>query len=151
MLLTRFSDSSSPCCHGVRLIEHQSNQSVPQDRGLSYQYTHRISFPAWLLAHCSKHSLCKLFPHAARHQTMSSVSGSNSVKQIGQSPEASLRLEGASEEADVADDAGAGAAAKISCSSLKSTYIQWWSTILRPDSDLQRRERQVDIVDFRGL
>ena len=41
------------------------------------------------------------------------------MKQIGQSPEASLRLEGASEEADVSDDAGAGAAAKISCNSLE--------------------------------
>ena len=62
---------------------------------------------------------------------MSSVSGSNSVKQIGQSPEASLRLEGASEEADVADDAGAGAAAKISCSSLKLDHSQSWDDISR--------------------
>ena len=55
---------------------------------------------------------------------MSSVSASNSVKQIGQSPETSLRLDGASEEADVSDDAGAGAAAKISCNSLR---IRPWS------------------------
>ncbi len=52
---------------------------------------------------------------------MSSVSGSNSVKQIGQSPDTSLRLEGASEEIEVSEDAGAGAGApaNISCNSLK--------------------------------
>ena len=50
---------------------------------------------------------------------MSSVSGSNSVKQIGQSPDTSLRLEGASEEIEVSEDAGAGAPANISCNSLK--------------------------------
>ena len=48
---------------------------------------------------------------------MSSVLGSNSVKQIGQSPETSLRFEGASKE--VSDETGAGAAAKISRSSLR--------------------------------
>ena len=36
------------------------------------------------------------------------------MKQMGQSPEISLRLDGESEEAEVSDEAGAGAAAKIS-------------------------------------
>ena len=58
-----------------------------------------------------------LFPQAALHQTISSFSGSNSVKQMGQSPETSLRLDGESDEAEVSDEAGAGAAAKISRSS----------------------------------
>ena len=55
-----------------------------------------------------------LFPQAALHHTISSFSGSNSVKQMGQSPETSLRLDGESEEAEVSDEAGAGAAANIS-------------------------------------
>lgn len=60
-----------------------------------------------------------LLPQAALHHTISSVSGSKAVKQIGQSPEISLRLEGASGEAEE-DEAGAGAAAKISRNSLIS-------------------------------
>ena len=42
------------------------------------------------------------------------------MKQIGQSPETFLRLDGASDEAEVSDEAGAGAAAKISRNSLIS-------------------------------
>ena len=60
-----------------------------------------------------------LFPQAALHQTISSFSGSNSVKQMGQSPEISLRLDGELEEAEVSDEAGAGAAAKI----LRNSWI----------------------------
>jgi hypothetical protein len=60
--------------------------------GMIYQYTHLTSFPLRLIAHCSKHPLWILFPQAALHQTISSVSGSNSVKQIGQSPLISLRF-----------------------------------------------------------
>lgn len=74
----------------------------------------RNSFPDWLLAHCSKQILCKLFPQAALHHAISSVSGSNSVKQMGQLPETSLRLEGASALAEVWEEAGVGAAANIS-------------------------------------
>ena len=37
---------------------------------------------------------------------------------MGQSPDISLRLDGESDEAEVSDEAGAGAAAKISRSSL---------------------------------
>ena len=59
-----------------------------------------------------------LFPHAALHHTISSVSDSNLVKQIGQSPETSLRFEGDSVDAEISDEAGAGAAANISCNSL---------------------------------
>ena len=70
--------------------------------------------PDLLLAHCSKHVLWMLFPQAALHHTISSLSGSNSVKQMGQSPEISLRLDGESEEAEIFDEAGAGAAANIS-------------------------------------
>ena len=59
-----------------------------------------------------------LLPHAALHQTISSVSGSNSVKQMGQSPDTSLRLLGCSEEASEAWDEGRGGAwEKISRSS----------------------------------
>lgn len=76
------------------------------------------SLPCLLLAHCSKHVLWMLFPQAALHQTISSFSGSNSVKQMGQSPETSLRLDGESDDAEVSDEAGAGAAAKISRNSL---------------------------------
>lgn len=72
------------------------------------------SLPDLLLAHCSKQGLWMLLPQAALHQTISSFSGSNSVKQMGQSPEISLRLDGDSDEAEVSDEAGAGAAAKIS-------------------------------------
>ena len=36
------------------------------------------------------------------------------MKQMGQSPEISLRLDGESEEAEIFDEAGAGAAANIS-------------------------------------
>lgn len=58
-----------------------------------------------------------MFPHAALHQIISSVSGSKAVKQIGQSPETSLRFEGDEESPD---DVGAGGAPeKISWSSLK--------------------------------
>ena len=71
-----------------------------------------------------------LFPQAVRHQTISSVSGSNSVKQIGQSPDTSLRLDGASEEADVSDDAGAGAAANISHNSLCKIIVSGNSEVL---------------------
>ena len=42
------------------------------------------------------------------------------MKQMGQSPETSLRLDGESDEAEVSDEAGAGAAANISRSSLIS-------------------------------
>lgn len=59
-----------------------------------------------------------LFPHAALHQTISSVSGSKAVKQIGQSPETSLRFEGDEDEA-VEDVNGGGAREKISWSSFK--------------------------------
>lgn len=66
-----------------------------------------------------------LLPHAALHHTISSVSGSNSVKQMGQSPEISLRLEGASEDASEAwDEAGAGAEAKISRSSYRRSELE---------------------------
>lgn len=64
-----------------------------------------------------------LLPQAALHHTISSLSGSNSVKQIGQSPETSLRFEGLSAEAE-ADDAGAGAASKISRSSWEITRLR---------------------------
>ena len=76
------------------------------------------SLPDLLLAHCSKHVWRMLFQQGALHLTISSFSGSNSVKQMGQSPETSLRLDGESEEAEVSDEAGAGAASKISRSSL---------------------------------
>ena len=75
------------------------------------------SLPDLLLAHCSKHILWMLLPQAALHHTISSFSGSNSVKQMGQSPEISLRLDGDSDEAEVSDEAGAGATAKILCNS----------------------------------
>ena len=83
------------------------------------------SLPDLLLAHCSKHVLWMLFPQAALHQTISSFSGSNSVKQMGQSPETSLRLDGESDDAEVSDEAGAGAAAKISRSSLMFVSGNW--------------------------
>ena len=60
-----------------------------------------------------------LFPQAALHQTISSFSGLKEVKQIGQSPEISLRLEGVSGEAEE-DEADAGAAEKIS----RTSFIQ---------------------------
>lgn len=64
-----------------------------------------------------------LFPHAALHHTMSSLSGSKAVKHIGQSPEISLRfLEGDEGDDDgdeaLAEDIG-GARAKIWLSSLR--------------------------------
>lgn len=88
-------------------------------KGLAHQYTHRIpTSPVRLLAHCSKQVLCTLFPQAALHQTISSVSGSNSVKQTGQSPEISLRLEELDEDVaePVAEGMG-GARVKIKRSS----------------------------------
>ncbi len=55
-----------------------------------------------------------LLPQAARHQTISSVVGANSVKQIGQSPEMGLRFEGVKGEEE---EGGVGAWEKISRSS----------------------------------
>ena len=73
------------------------------------------------------------------------------MKQIGQSPETSLRLDGASEEADVSDDAGAGAAANISHSSLCRILVSGNSEVLGPTLNLRRRERQVGIEDVPAL
>lgn len=73
----------------------------------AHQYTHLTpDCPFRLLAHCSKQVLWMLFPQAALHQTISSFSGSNSVKQTGQSPETSLRLDGFDE--DVVESAAVG-------------------------------------------
>ena len=82
-----------------------------------------------------------LFPQAVRHQTISSVSGSNSVKQIGQSPETSLRLDGALEEADVSDDAGAGAAANISHNSWRKIIVSGNSEVLGPTIKLTEERK----------
>ena len=116
---------SSPC-HGVRLDSKINPNTLllynQQSRNvwITCQKTQRTS-PALvvLLAHCSKHVSCILLPQAALHHTIFSVSGSNSVKQIGQSPEISLRLEGLEEEAisgSTADSIG-GARAKMVFSS----------------------------------
>jgi len=56
-----------------------------------------------------------LLPQAARHQTISSAVGANSVKQIGQSPEMGLRFEGVKGEEK--EEGGVGAWEKISRSS----------------------------------
>lgn len=58
-----------------------------------------------------------LLPQAARHQTISSVVGANSVKQIGQSPEMGLRFEGVEEGEEREEEGGVGAWEKISRSS----------------------------------
>ena len=73
------------------------------------------------------------------------------MKQIGQSPETSLRLDGVSEEADVWDDAGAGAAANISNNSLCTIVVSGNSKVLGPTSNLRRRGRRVGIEDVPAL
>lgn len=88
-----------------------------------------------------------LFPQAALHQTISSVSGSNSVKQIGQSPVTSLRL---LEESVDGWELTIGAFAKISRSS--------WKILLKCSrkpgyvaKDLLKKGERVDTVGSRGL
>ena len=73
------------------------------------------------------------------------------MKQIGQSPETSLRLDGASEEADVSDDAGAGAAANISHNSWCKIIVSGTSRVLGPTLILRMRERRVGIEDVPAL
>lgn len=120
-------ETASPC-HGVRLYNVVSH--IPCFHRLNgglkiYQNTQRTSVREfWLLAHCSKQVLWILFPHAALHHTISSLPGSNSVKQIGQSPEISLRLLLWPEEPGSCgdacwDDSSWGAWEKISRSSLQ--------------------------------
>ena len=73
-----------------KIINPKSNSCF----GKTYQNTQRTSDREffWLLAHSSKQVLWMLFPQAPLHHKISSLSGWNSVKQIGQSPEISLRL-----------------------------------------------------------
>lgn len=58
----------------------------------TYQKTQRTPCARWVAAHLSKHGLWMLFPHAALHQTISSLAGSNSIKQMGQSSSMGFRL-----------------------------------------------------------
>lgn len=71
--------------------------------------------------HTSKQVWWTLFPHAALQYTISSVSGSKSMKQIGQLPSIALRVDFGSlslePEAEAKAEDGSGAAAKISWSS----------------------------------
>ncbi len=90
-------------------------------------------------------------PQAALHHTISSVSGSNSVKQIGQSPKISLRLDAAPSGTE-ADVAGAGAVSKISCSSWYCvSTLQTSIHVLRIGSDLLRTGMLIGIEGVRGL
>ena len=83
-----------------------------------------------------------LFPQAALHHTISSVSGSKAVKHIGQSPETSLRFEG--DDGEVVDDVGGGGALeKISWSSFTLCWtrerlrrIRYFATNRREESKL---------------
>lgn len=68
---------------------------------------------------------------------------------MGQSPETSLRLDGESDEAEVSDEAGAGAAAKISRSSL--IFISGNRNVLAIGWAIQRRETLAGIGDAQGL
>ena len=70
-------------------------QLVPVSKYLTenrtYQYTQRTPEDRDVAAHFSKQALWMLLPQAAWHQTSAS-SGSNSMKQIGQSPSIGFRL-----------------------------------------------------------
>lgn len=84
------SSSSSPSvCQSERLQINRQYDHKPYLASCSYsthQYTQRTPFARCVVAHRWKQTLCTLLPQAALHQTISSAFGSNSMKQIGQSP-----------------------------------------------------------------
>jgi hypothetical protein len=83
------SSPSSSACQSERLQVNRQHDHRPYLQICSYptyQYIQRTPFGRCVTAHRWKQTLCTLLPQAALHQTISSVFGSNSMKQIGQSP-----------------------------------------------------------------